>query len=157
MPPRAKRAVPSNPDEMTGMQKRLLEMLDDMYNKLAAKNATFLDFCGEFTGQGPAKAYQSVVEVLRATGLSDDDAIKIAKERLVMPERAVQTTTSIVQWRFDAQAMWRGAPKNHMVLKYAKSIASTRFRQDSLFACPYMLIVAASCNFFSALAHMDVL
>lgn len=121
--------MPSNAAELSAVQRGVLTKLDNLSTKLVSGEGTFLDFCQEFMETGALSARETAKTILAKIGLPGFEVEAKINNTKTPPAPGTYTTT-ILQWRFDEASMWRGAPKNHMVLKYAKSIASTRFRPD---------------------------
>lgn len=141
MPPRrALKPTPSNASELSAFQKLLLEDIAVLDQELLRARRPFYAFAQEYQhtfADKPDTVLSHLSGVKAALhAMPEDAALTWAKELLQPGEERVLgiRSTCIVQWRLDDDSLWRGPPDNTRVLRFAKSIISSRFRQDSRIA-----------------------
>ena len=138
-PRRSLRPTLSNTTELSSLQMSLLKDVAQLEEE-AASTRTPLCFLAkdyQIARADPDAVLQDLMLVKQhLAGCTEQEAIAWAKDLLKAkdPKMLGMHFTCIVQWRFDAASMWRGLPDNTRVLKFCRSIISSRFRQDACIA-----------------------
>jgi hypothetical protein len=139
-PRRSLKATPSNPSEISKFQKTLLEDVANLDYELLKAKKPFYTFAQEYYHAHADKPEvilnQLVHSKMAIHAVPEDEARKWALHLLRPREEQMLGLhpTCIVQWRLDDDSMWRGPPDNTRVLRFARSIISSRFRKDSCIA-----------------------
>ena len=120
------RSVPSCPDDVDGLRRRISKDLEMVYKQVREKKTNFMGIVQEYTAAFPQTGAMKkrVADVIALVGVDYDfDAWEGDPENGMF-------VTAIMQWSFEAKSMWRGTPKNKVVYKLAQSMAMVGFRQD---------------------------
>ena len=141
MPPRrALRPTPSNASDLSQFQKTLLDDLALLDQELLRARTSFYSFAAEYQknfADKPDVVLSQLATIKAALHcIADDAAMHWAREVLSPASERVLgiRPTCIVQWRLGLDSMWRGPPDTVRVLRFARSIISSRFRKDSCIA-----------------------
>lgn len=140
MPPRrALKPTLSNANELSSFQMELLADMKKLEEELVATRTPFAKLAKDYqiSRQDPDAALQDLASVKQhLTGSTEQEAISWAKDLLRAKDAKMlgMSTTCIMQWRFDEASMWRGPPDNARILKFCRSIISSRFRPDACIA-----------------------
>ena len=121
------RTTPSCPDEVHPLCAALGRRLDEEYLGVMEHRQTFRGIVNRYAHENakPGEMQARVAKVVDAVKVTYDPSLWS-----VVPAFG-HCTTAIMQWSFTEESMWRGTPKNKIVLKYAKSMAAVGFRKDS--------------------------
>jgi len=119
------RNTPSCPEDLRPVCKLLSQRLDEEYQHIMEARYTFHGIVHTYTQEHakPMEMQTRVAKICDVVGLAYDTACWESIPNIG------HTKTAIMQWAFCDESMWRGPPKNKIVLKYAKSMAAVGFRQ----------------------------
>lgn len=123
-------AIPSCPDDLLPIQVELQALLTSAYKKNKEEGRSFRQMCYEYqlAHSDPGAAKDNAAKVLTAVGVAEPGEL-IAWN----PENMERTqATCVLQWSYAPESMWRGpaTPWDHNVLKLAKAMVASGFRQD---------------------------
>lgn len=142
MPPkRALRRTASSTTQLSGFHRQLLEDVAKMEAELTESRTPFSQVIRDQTLGWTADVVLGQMRDLHLHmyGSTPREAEQFALELLKPPTECPDVvvgmrTTAVVQWSFEEASFWRGLPDNQRVLRFAKSIISTRFREDCAIA-----------------------
>jgi len=120
------RATPSCPEEVHPLSVALCQRLDHEYLGVIEHKDTFRAIVHRYAQEHakPGEMQARVAKVMAMVNATYDPSLWS-----VAPAFG-HCTTAIMQWSFTEESMWRGTPKNKIVLKYAKSMTAVGFRKD---------------------------
>jgi hypothetical protein len=140
MPPRQLRATLSNSADLSPFQKLVLQDLSKTEDDLMEQRTLLYSVATTFQQEREANREKTLAELTtvlqKVRGLDEQEAIRVAKALLHGHPGKLNGVHSacILQWRFDAESFWRGPPENLRLVRFIKSMISTRFRADATVA-----------------------
>ena len=108
-----------------------MSLLNETYTKNKKEGLSFREKCHEYQSahSEPGAIQAKVTMALTAVGEPEPSSHLPGCD----PDNAASAkTTSVMEWSYAPESMWRGpdTPWDHNVLKLAKAMVATGFRQD---------------------------
>ena len=123
-------ASPSCPEDLNPLQLQLTSLLNESYRHNKKEGLSFRQMCHAYQSEHsqPGAIQAKVTTVLTAVGEPEPSSYLPGCD----PDLTDCTKTSVLEWSYTADSMWRGpnTPWDHNVLKLAKAMVATGFRQD---------------------------
>ena len=128
---RALVASPSCPEDLKPLQLQLMSLLNETYTKHKKEGLSFRQMCHAYQldHSEPGAVQAKVTMALTAVGEPEPSSYLPGCD----PDNVASAkTTSAMEWSYAPESMWRGpnTPWDHNVLKLAKAMVATGFRQD---------------------------
>ena len=128
---RALQAAPSCPEDLRPLQLQLMGLLNDTYMKNKKEGLSFRQMCQKYQSEHskPGAIQAKITTALTAVGEPEPPSYLPGCD----PDNVASAkTTSVMEWSYAPESMWRGpnTPWDHNVLKLAKAMVATGFRQD---------------------------
>ena len=139
-PKRSLKRTPSNTAGLTNFQKLLLNDLSRMEVELLENRVSFTKACR--TAQQRFQdnldpLLDQVASVRSQVSGTSEEAGREWATKLLEPRGSPLLglhETSVLHWRYDDESMWRGSPDNPRVVRLARSMITSGFREDSVVA-----------------------
>ena len=127
---RALVASPSCPEDLKPLQLQLMSLLNETYTTNKKEGLSFRQMCHAYQldHSQPGAVQAKVTTVLTAVGEPEPSSYLPGCD----PDLTDCAKTSVMEWSYTPDSMWRGpnTPWDHNVLKLAKAMVATGFRQD---------------------------
>ena len=124
-------ASPSCPEDLNPLQLQLTSLLNESYRQNKKEGLSFRQMCHAYQSEHSEPGAIQAKVTMASTAVGEPEPSSYLPGWY--PDLGESPkTTSVLEWSYAPEAMWRGpnTPWDHNVLKLAKAMVATGFRQD---------------------------